>query len=172
MRSVPTTAVRPEAPPAEPRARTTAPPQPVDATPPAPPPRPAAPARDISLRIGGGEQQVEVRVVERGGAVHVAVRASETELARTLRQDLPELSTRLEREGLRAEDWHPSVAALNRSDPAPGDGRGGASPQPGQPGGQDRHEERRQAPQPHEVRDSDAETSEPEDFAWLLSSTA
>jgi hypothetical protein len=154
----------------ESRAREATPPRPADpVAPPAALP-PAAPARDISLRLSGPGERVEVRVVERGGEIHVAVRTADPELARTLRQDLPELSTRLEREGLRAESWHPAAAAANRAEGGDlrGDARGGGFPQPGQPGGQQQREERRQPPL-EPAAEGDAASREPEDFAGLVS---
>jgi hypothetical protein len=49
---------------------------------------------------------VEVRLMERGGEVHVAVRTPDTQLAGALRENLPSLSARLEQTGMRTESWH------------------------------------------------------------------
>jgi hypothetical protein len=72
-------------------------------------PAPGA-AREIRLEVNGGDQRVEVRLVERGGEVHVAVRAPDAHLAEALREDLPGLSSRLAESGFRTETWRPGAA--------------------------------------------------------------
>lgn len=148
----------------ESRARQTAPARPADAPVPLPVPQPAA--RDISLRLSGSGEQVQVRVVERDGEVRVAVRTADPELARSLRQDLPELSARLEREGLRAEGWHPATASER---PAGGEARGGGFADRGQPGSPGQRDERRQPPPPP-AENPEGGRDEAEDFAGLVSS--
>jgi hypothetical protein len=86
---------------------------------PAPPERPSvveseapktpAATRDIKLEVGSGDQRVELHLTERGGDVHVAVRTPDTHLAGELRENLPDLSSRLEHTGLRPEEWHTST---------------------------------------------------------------
>jgi hypothetical protein len=72
------------------------------------------PARDIRIDLSGGERRVEVRLMERGGEVHVAVRTPDTQLAGQLRDNLPSLTARLEQTGIRTEAWHPGEAAAER----------------------------------------------------------
>jgi hypothetical protein len=75
----------------------------------APVPAPSAPAREISVIIPGTDRQgVEVRVVEQAGALRVAVRTPDVNLADNLRQDLNQLVSRLEEKGYRAETWRPA----------------------------------------------------------------
>ena len=77
-----------------------------------------APASEISLSLGGGNQDgVQVRVVDRAGEVHVTVRTPDGELARDLRQDLSQLVTRLEQKGYQAETWRPSGQTETLSQP-------------------------------------------------------
>ncbi len=80
---------------------------------PAPEPQPAltAPAaHDIKLELNGGGQRVEVRLSERGGDIHVAVRTTDASLSGAMRQDLPALTAKLEQSGFRAEAWQPGAA--------------------------------------------------------------
>jgi hypothetical protein len=71
----------------------------------------SAPAREIQLQVNQGTQRVDVRVMDRGGEVHVAVRTPDAQLAGALRGDLPTLSAKLEQAGFRAETWHPAGAS-------------------------------------------------------------
>lgn len=73
------------------------------------------PARDISLRFSSGTpDSVEVKLVERAGEVHLAVRSSNAELTSSLQAGVSELSGKLERSGFQTESWIP-----DRSAPAP-----------------------------------------------------
>jgi hypothetical protein len=76
------------------------------------PAQPVAPAaRDIRIELAGGDRRVEVRLMERAGKVHVAVRTPDAQLAGALRENLPSLSARLEQTGMRTESWHPGADA-------------------------------------------------------------
>jgi len=70
------------------------------------PPKAPSAARDMRFEVGGGDQKVEIRVAERGGEVHVAVRTPDDRMAGALRDGLPSLAARLESAGLRTETWH------------------------------------------------------------------
>jgi hypothetical protein len=75
-------------------------------------PRPSAPLKDISLQINQpGKEPVDVRVVQQGGEVRVAVHSSDVTLNSGLRQGLSELQGRLEETGYRSEMWRPGVSA-------------------------------------------------------------
>ena len=66
-------------------------------------------ARTISLRVTeSGDQRVDLKITERQGEVHVAVRAADADLAGSLRENLGELVHKLEQSGLRAESWQPT----------------------------------------------------------------
>ena len=103
------------------------------------PAKPQAAARDIRLEVAHGERRVEVRLVDRGGDVHLAVRTPDQRLSSALREGLPDLAAQLEQSGFHAEPWHagpagerppetarPSGAPDPHSRPQP-DGRRGQS---------------------------------------------
>ncbi|MGB7720734.1 MAG: hypothetical protein WBL65_12590 [Bryobacteraceae bacterium] len=72
-------------------------------------PKTSAPLKDLSVQMGQSNQEsVELRVVEREGELHIAVRTGDAELAHGLRQGLPELVDRLDQSGFRAEAWRPA----------------------------------------------------------------
>lgn len=64
--------------------------------------------RDISLRIARAENPVvDLRVIERGGEIHVTVRTPDAGLETLLRRDLDVLTNSLERAGYRTETYVP-----------------------------------------------------------------
>jgi hypothetical protein len=72
-------------------------------------PKTAAPLKDLLLQVGQSSQErVELRVVEREGELHVAVRTGDADLAHGLRQGLPELVDHLDQGGFRTEAWRPT----------------------------------------------------------------
>jgi hypothetical protein len=80
---------------------------------------PAAPrsgaAQEISIRIAQPDAApVDLRVVERGGQVHVDVRTSDPAMQTSLRQDLGTLTNSLERAGYHSETFT-STASLGRA---------------------------------------------------------
>jgi len=73
------------------------------------PARQAAEVREISVRVGErGSGGVDVRLVDRGGEVRVAVRTPDAGLTRSLREGLDELVARVENLGYAAETWTPA----------------------------------------------------------------
>ena len=73
-------------------------------------PVPAA-ANNISLRLGGPDQtSATVRVLDRSGEIHVSVRASDPQLATTLRSDVDQLRSHLNARGWDTEVWKPEGA--------------------------------------------------------------
>jgi hypothetical protein len=161
------TAERPA--PAEPPAETAKP----QAEPAAEPPKTAA-AHDIRLQVGGeGDRKVEVRVTERDGDVHVAVRTSDTRLAGELREDLPALASRLEQSGFHAETWRPAATGERQHLAEP---QAGTTSQDAQ--GQSRQDNRDQQRDQQEQRQQDPgkpdnpsnRKQQRKDFEWLLSS--
>ena len=69
------------------------------------------PAREISLRLPGSESgSVDLRVMERGGRLHVSVRTQDPDLVRVLQSDVGDLVGRLEKKGFETENlWMPSA---------------------------------------------------------------
>jgi hypothetical protein len=54
--------------------------------------------------------RAEVRILDRGGEVSVAVRTPDPQLASSLRQNLDDLTSRLERQGFQTELWRPTAS--------------------------------------------------------------
>lgn len=75
-------------------------------------PKFVAPLKDISLQVAqSGHEKVEVRVLQQGAELRVAVRTGDSGLAHGLRQGLADLVGRLEEQGYRAEAWRPANPA-------------------------------------------------------------
>ena len=68
-------------------------------------------AHDIKLELAGTGPRVEVRLVERAGEVHVAVRTPDGKLAQAMRDDLPSLAARLEQNGFHGSEWRAGAAS-------------------------------------------------------------
>jgi hypothetical protein len=81
-------------------------------------PKTAAPLKDLSVQVRQPNQEsVELRVVEREGELHIAVRTGDADLAHGLRQGLPELVDRLDQGGFRTEAWRPA-GVVSAPDPS------------------------------------------------------
>ncbi|HTM49380.1 MAG TPA: hypothetical protein VL285_11880 [Bryobacteraceae bacterium] len=72
---------------------------------------------DISLTLpinradSAGAERVAIRMVQRGGEIHVSVRTPDAQLSQALREDLGKLSNGLDQAGFRTETWRPAVTA-------------------------------------------------------------
>jgi hypothetical protein len=76
-------------------------PAPIDT---AKPEAPAAPVHELAMRVSTPDSSfVDVRISERGGEVHVAVRTADTNLRTSLQGDLGSLVGKLEQSGFRTE---------------------------------------------------------------------
>lgn len=136
-------------------------------------PRAPGAVHDIRMEINAGDQKVDVRLVERGGEVHVAVRTADTHLAEALRGDLPTLSSRLTESGFRAEAWRPTVvggAELHH----PAERPAGNSPQQdsnGQPrqNGRQQQPGEQPPPQPKVLEEERHRKEKGKDFEWFMS---
>lgn len=109
---------------------------------------------DITIKVPDAtERGMDVRFVERGGEVHVAIRTSDGEMAQTLRSGLNDFAGRMEHAGIRAEVWRPGADASspqNSQDDArqqPGDQRGSRN----QSGTQDRESDSQNSKKPRWV---------------------
>jgi hypothetical protein len=129
-------------------------------------------AREIKLELTGGDRRVEVRLSDRAGEVRVAVRTPDSHLAGTLRENLPELSTRLAETGMRSEVWRPagSAAAEWRHTSSPQAGgnlaQDGESPSQGQGGHPQGNPRERRQP---DFQEQPAPKEKGKEFAWLMS---
>jgi hypothetical protein len=134
--------------------------------------QPAA-AREIKLEVTGGERRVEVRLSDRGGEVRVAVRTPDNNLAGTLRENLPELTTRLAENGLRTEAWRPAGTSggdwrHTTEAPAGGLAQDADSQSHGQGGGGQEDAQQRHPRNFQEQQQTHKQKGR--DFAWLMSS--
>jgi hypothetical protein len=124
--------------------------EPVAETPAVPVPQ-TSPSKvtDISVTIpvprpdASAEERVAIRMVQRGGEIHVSVRAEDTQLAQSLRQDLGKLSGGLDQAGYRTETWRPVAASAAAEsnpnphrEPSPGNSNGEGNGQDARSGGQ------------------------------------
>jgi hypothetical protein len=136
-------------------------------------PAAASPARDIHLQLNQGEQRVDVRLSERSGEVHVAVRTPDPQLAGALRDDLPRLSDHLEASGFRTETWHAGLPGtlsggerrLEAAESSFSQPQDGGQRQTGQRDPQQQQQQPRQ-PKPGTAQNSN---SQRKDFQWLMS---
>jgi hypothetical protein len=83
------------------------------------------PLREISFDIQQpNAERVEIRLQQRSGELHLAVRASDSQLAHAMREGLPQLATRIEQDGHRVEAWRPgglvNLAGIGEADRRPG----------------------------------------------------
>jgi hypothetical protein len=122
---------------------------------------------EIKLVVGAkGEERVEVRVAERNGDIHVAVRTSDSRLATELREDLPTLAAKLEQTGYRTDTWHPGSASPDR----PAEMARNANSQDSQ-SGFNKQGGGQGEPQQRDQRDPEnPQKDDRKDFEWLFSS--
>ena len=127
--------------------------------------------RDMKFEVTGGEQRVEVRVSERGGEVKMTVRTPDTELAGTLRENLPTLSARLAESGFKSEAWHPAAASTSQWRHTAESSAGGASRDANTPSHQQDRESQDDAGQrrPKSPQEPILQKEKGKDFAWLMS---
>ncbi len=89
------------------------------------------PVRGAHVQIDGiGNQRVDIRMLERGGALSVSVRSGDATLARALQDHSLELNTRLATEHFRTELWKPDLSkqpASRASENGQGQSQGGSS---------------------------------------------
>jgi hypothetical protein len=138
--------------------------------PPTPPAAATAPAaHDIKLELNGGGQRVEVRLTERDGDIHVAVRTPDARLSDAMRADLPALAAKLEQSGFRTDAWQPGAGSGERR--AVETGAGNASQDSQEHGGQNQQQKQdnpQQQQQQKNLTNAPNRKSDRKDFAWLL----
>ncbi len=138
----------------------------------APLPEPVnAPAgsRNVEMHFTVDEGRVQVHVAERGGEVRVAVHTPDANLAGTLREELPQLTSRLEQSGFHTETWHGPTAGSSEgaraAEPAPGSPRQDSpDAQQRRSGGQQNEEQQRRQPPEEQAVPRPGR----EDFSWLF----
>jgi hypothetical protein len=140
------------------------------AEPSTPAPAAAAPvAHDIKLELNiGGGQRVEVRLTDRAGDIHVAVRTPDARLSDAMRADLPALAAKLEQSGFRTDAWQPGATGERR---ALETGAGNASQDSQEHSGQNQQQKQddpQQQQQQKNLTNAPNRKSDRKDFAWLL----
>ena len=124
---------------------------------------------DITLELNSGSERAAVRLVERGGEVHIQVRTPDDGLAANLRQALPGLSAKLEATGFRPAHWQTGAAPRHPPDSASGAARqdhGSRDSAGSQSGRRDNPQQQREGPEAARPK------KEGKDFAWFMSSLA
>jgi hypothetical protein len=126
---------------------------------------------DIKLEVGSGDQRVELHLVDHGGDVHVAVRTPDTHLAGELRENLPDLSSRLEQTGLRPEEWHTTTPVGSEWHRQVEHSSGANTNDPNGQSRQDTRERQddRESRQPKVFEEQPQRKEKGKEFAWFMS---
>jgi hypothetical protein len=128
----------------------------------------ASAGHDIKIALNDNGQRVELRITERAGDIHVAVRTPDSQLATALRDDLPALSSRLQQSGLHSEMWRPGASAGGESKIIETPNGNGASDSREQSGGRREQEDPQQNPRnPQQTLNRKSDRKE---FSWLFES--
>jgi hypothetical protein len=94
-------------------------------------------------------------------------------LAERLRDGLPALSDRLAENGVRAETWHPGVAAAPgwQAHPSSAASAGGQDDTPQGRQGQEQQAGEGQQRRPHHPQENESKHEKGKNFEWFLSAT-
>ena len=77
----------------------------------------ADPMRNVLLQLKADDnRRIDVRLVERGGELHVSVKSADPALTQRLQDHIPELTNRLDEERFNHDIWMPRLAETNRSE--------------------------------------------------------
>jgi hypothetical protein len=75
------------------------------------------PVRNVHMQvIGDNNSRVDVRLMDRGGELHVSVKSGDVNLAQNLQDHMPELTSRLEQQQFQTEVWIPKLADNGKSE--------------------------------------------------------
>jgi hypothetical protein len=66
--------------------------------------------------VSDDNRRVDVRLIDRGGELHVSVKSADTALAQNLQDHLPDLTARLEKQHMETEVWVPKAAEPSKAD--------------------------------------------------------
>ncbi len=110
-------------------------------------PRPTQPVRDVTLHLTSDTQQVDVKLIDRGGELHVAVQSADPVLNSDLRASVHDLISGLEKSGFHAEAWPPGDTPRHNSEILAGTTRN-AGDQPHSQMGEDPRRQGRNAQNP------------------------
>jgi hypothetical protein len=137
-----------------------------------PEPAKATAVRDMRFEVVGVDRRVEVRLSERHGEMKMTVRTPDTNLASTLRENLPALSTRLAESGFKSETWHPAAPSTSEWHHTAEPSKGGAFQDSNTPAREQHRESQDGGGQQHPKRPQEPVTQQQKgrNFAWLMSS--
>jgi len=92
------------------------------------------PVKTVQVQIlGADDQKVDLKLVEKSGALTMSVRSSDASLTKSLQQNLPDLTTKLGDQQIRAEWWRPDTQQTDSSkNPGSSSSGGNGSPNHGQ----------------------------------------
>ena len=137
-----------------------------------PEPAKATAVRDMKFEVVGVDRRVEVRLSERHGEMKMTVRTPDTNLASTLRENLPALSTRLAESGFKSETWHPAASSTSEWQHTAEPSKGGAFQDSNPPPREQHRESQDGGGQQHPKRPQEPVTQQQKgrNFAWLMSS--
>ena len=128
------------------------------------------PAQNISVRLSTDQSPaVEVRVMDRGGEVHVAVHSPDAATSESVRAGLPDLVAKLGQRGYEAEIWHPPAGSSSSSTNTQRESGGafGRGEQQQPDGQQPRQQPRQQQPAwVEEMQKNMNHTTERSPFTW------
>jgi len=83
---------------------------PVAAIPDEPPAAASQPVTTVQVQItGADDKRIDLKLMEKSGALTMSVRSADGTLTKALQQNLPELSSRLDGEQIRTEWWRPTA---------------------------------------------------------------
>ena len=75
------------------------------------------PVRNVHMQvIGDNNSRVDVRLIDRGGELHVSVKSGDINLAQNLQDHMPELTSRLEQQRFQTEVWVPKLADNSKTE--------------------------------------------------------
>jgi hypothetical protein len=83
-------------------------------------PRPTQPVRDVTLRLTSDTQQVDVKLIDRGGELHVAVQSADPILTSDLRASVHDLIGGLAKDGFHTDIWQPGDSPRHNTTGTPG----------------------------------------------------
>jgi hypothetical protein len=86
---------------------------------PADPPagRTAEPVRNVHMQlVSDDNRRVDVRLIDRGGELHVSVKSADPALTQNLQDHLPDLTARLDKQHMQSEVWVPKAAEPAKAD--------------------------------------------------------
>jgi hypothetical protein len=133
----------------------------------------ASPVRDMKFEVVGVDRRVEVRVSERHGEMEMTVRTPDVNLATTLRENLPALSTRLTESGFKSETWHPAAPSTSEGKHNTESSQGGGFQDSNTPPRDQHRESQEGSGQQHPKKPQEPVAQQRQkgrDFAWLMSS--